>query len=277
MKTNIFHKFNSIIELSNYLDNATTQPAFADHVDKYGSGKPEKREDWYGTPNYQFSRDLLLYGDPNTAARVNAAGLRQTIAGLQGRAPRTQQFTDIVGGAPCVPNYLVGRPDSMYNTRRPITTHPVVNVVYNCSASAGVSPEQITAAAAAVLGACVILENNGARVNLWVTELVTESGAPDFGAVVKIKDCSQKINLRKIAYTICHPSFLRRQMFRLLEVTPNVPSSYVWGYGIPCHDNDRITKQLNAVGVRDAVILNHKTTDTPEQIARNIAATLKRK
>lgn len=273
MKKDVFTRFDSVLQFSNYLDNAKTQPDFKDRE----SSKDETWEDWYGTPNYNTARDLLLYGDAKSAARVNAAGLSKTIANLQGRAPRSQQFTDIVGGAPCVPNYLVGRPDSMYNTRRPITTAPVVNIVYDCTAASIISTDEIARAAASVLGAVVILENSGARVNLWVAELAVKQKIY-VGAVVRVKPADQKINLRKIAYTICHPSFLRRQIFRFVEVTPNVPKSFVSNYGAVVNDNDIINKYLTGVGVRGAIIYDHHADGkTPEQIANEIAATLKRK
>lgn len=273
MKNELFNRFDSVLQFSEYLDNGTTQPAF-NHIE---TSKQEGSENWYGTPNYKFSRDLLLYGDPKSAARVNAAGLKKTIKGLQGHHAQIKHFTDFIGSCPCVPNYLSGRPDAMHNQKRVNVPKPVINIVYQCSAAGSISTDEITRAAAAVLGAVVILENSGARVNLWVTELST-SNKSFVGAVVRVKPADQKINLRKIAYTICNPSFLRRQMFRYLEVLPNVPSTFACGYGRPIHDTEKINKYLTGAGVRDAVIYDHHADGkSAEQIANEIAATLKRK
>lgn len=273
MKTDIFNRFDSVLQFSDYLDNGTTQPDFK----KEEYSQKEGRDSWFGTPNYNTARDLLLFGDANSAARVNAAGLKKTIKGLQGHHAQIKHFTDFIGSCPCVPNYLSGRPDAMHNQKRVNVPKPVVNIVYQCSANGCISADEITRAAAAVLGAVVILENSGARVNLWVTEL-SKSDGECVGAVVRVKPADQKINLRKIAYTICHPSFLRRQMFRYIEITPNVPQSFVIGYGSAVHDTDTINKYLTGAGVRDAVIYDHHADGkTANEIADEIAATLKRK
>lgn len=275
MKNELFKRFDNVLDFARYLDNGTTQPAFIDNA----SSQQEGTEDWYGTTDYNTARDLFLYGDAKSAARVNAAGLNKTIENLQGRAPRTKQFTDIVGGAPCVPNFLVGRPDSMYNTRRPITTAPVFNVVYNCSVSGSVSRDTIDTTAAALLGAVLILENSGARVNLYVCDVTADNKNKIFGAVVRVKPADQKINLRKIAYCICNTAFERRQMFKFTEVTKGIPENVKHSYGRPVYEIGKVNTELQNAGVRPDVVYNVTTAGgkSAEELANEIAATLKRK
>lgn len=276
MKNELFKRFDSVLDFAKYLDNAETQPAFKDSE----TSQDQNTSDWAGTNDYQTARDLLLYGDPDSAERVNAAGLRHTIKQLQGRAPRTKLFTDIVGGVPCVPNYIIGRPDSMYNTQRTTTPKPVINIVYNCSVAGSVSRDTIDTAAAALLGAVVILENSGARVNLYVCDVSRDNKDTQiFGAVVRVKPADQKVNLRKIAYCICNTAFERRQMFRFTEVTKGIARNVSHNYGRPEYNPDRVNKTLTAAGVRPDIVYNVNTArdKSAKTIADEIANAIKRK
>ena len=276
MKNELFKRFDSVLEFARYLDNAQTQPHFIDHE----TSQRETDGDWDGTRTYNEARDLLLYGDADAAERVNAAGLRHVVKGLQGQTQQNKQFTDIVGGAPCVPHYLVGRPDAMYNIKRHTTTKPVINIAYNCSVAGVVSRSTIDTAAAALLGAVVILENSGARVNLYVCDVTGNAGNKKiFGAVVRVKPADQKINLRKIAYCICNTAFERRQFFRFTEVTKGIPANVVGGYGHPIYERRIVDEQLNGAGIRADVVYNVESArgKTAKDIADEIAATLKRK
>ena len=60
---------------------------------------------------------------------------------------------------------------------------------------------------------------------------------------------------------MCHPSFLRRLAFRLLEVTPDVKRSWNSGYGTPgsealvreiidLKENDIVISQPSVMGIR---------------------------
>lgn len=56
---------------------------------------------------------------------------------------------------------------------------------------------------------------------------------------VKVKDPGQYLDIRKLAYVLVNPSFLRRHFFRLAETDPDLTQSY-WniGYGFVLDDSE---------------------------------------
>lgn len=56
---------------------------------------------------------------------------------------------------------------------------------------------------------------------------------------VKVKDPGQYLDIRKLAYILVNPSFLRRHFFRLAETDPELTQSY-WniGYGFVLDDDE---------------------------------------
>ena len=159
---------------------------------------------------------------------------------------RRQLFSDVVGHAAHVPNYIAGVPTAMINARQTKVKEKVVTVCYNISVACGVGASRIQKTAIEVLGAVILLEASGVRVNLYVCD-ISESSCQTIGWCCKIKDSKQQLNVLKTAYPLCHPSMLRRHSFRWTETTKGVSSTFVNGYGRALNETQEM---LNACGLR---------------------------
>lgn len=107
-----------------------------------------------------------------------------------------------------------------------------VNVYMNTSFYGNTSKEAIFNRGAIVLSMIEILENMGFSVDLHLFEMSTVDTMMHFSDFV-LKSENERMNIQKLYFPLCHPSWIRRLNFRLIEVTPNITSSWSNGYGRP--------------------------------------------
>lgn len=251
MKT-IVRKFQSVGELSRHLAAAKLQEPFRSSCQNdyiYSSyNQTSDMERWCHTKSYEQADNLLLYGDKSLQEKIEASGVAQLRTQLKNQTTRRQLCSAVVGFAPNVPNYLAGAPTNMISVRQVRVKTPVMTFMYNTSVSSDTSAERIIAATAKLVCAIMTLEASGIRVNLYVGEVCTKNDTYCCWSV-RIKDSGQMIDTLKMSYPLAHPSMLRRQWFRLLETTPDVPTAFVHGYGRPVYDEQEAQKALRAAGI----------------------------
>ena len=143
---------------------------------------------------------------------------------------RNKQFNDYIGFAPDVKAYLEGNPLSMLNKKS--EARKKVNVYMNTSFYGNTSKEAIFNRGAIVLSMIEILENMGFSVDLHLFEMSTVDTMMHFSDFV-LKSENERMNIQKLYFPLCHPSWIRRLNFRLIEVTPDITSSWSNGYGRP--------------------------------------------
>lgn len=66
------------------------------------------------------------------------------------------------------------------------------------------------------------------------------------------KNENERLNPQKLYFLLCHPSWIRRLNFRLIEETPDITSSWVRGYGVP--SDLQIMKQIIELKNNDMII-----------------------
>lgn len=162
---------------------------------------------------------------------------------------KTRQYNYYVGYAPDVKAYLEGNPLSMLNREIPKRKH--IDIYYNSAILGDVSNEQIFNRGAVTLCLVEILENMGFSVGLNIFTM-SSFGDQVHYAKFKLKRSGERLNVQKLFFPLCNPSFLRRLVFRLREVTPDI--EYYWsdGYGRTC--NDRIIRKVIDLKNNDIVI-----------------------
>lgn len=143
---------------------------------------------------------------------------------------RNKQFNDYIGYVPDVKAYLEGNPLSMLNKKS--EARKKVNVYMNTSFYGGTSKEAIFNRGAIVLSMIEILENMGFSVDLHLFEMSTVGSMMHFSDFI-LKSENERMNIQKLYFPLCHPSWIRRLNFRLIEVTPGITSSWSHGYGKP--------------------------------------------
>lgn len=148
------------------------------------------------------------------------------------------------GASPNVPRHIMGHPDSMFHPKHNAAPARVISVYVNASANCSISPETLMTKGASVLKYIEHLERKGYRTNIYASESATEDNEAIVIAV-KIKDSRENLNLKRVAFPLAHPSFLRRIIFRVDETCPVKKSGWDSGYGRP---NDKpFLKYLNSI------------------------------
>lgn len=273
----ITRKFASVGELSSSLSKAIVQPAFVDDA-KSGSYDDSRRyARWSQTESYEQADNLLLYGDKSLQKKIEEAGVYETRLKLRNLQSRRQLYSSVVGFAPNVPNYIAGTPNSMINCREVRVKQPVITFMYNTTVGGGVSAEEIIKATAQLISALLIIEANGIRMNVYAGEIFYEDkDACCF--MLRVKDSGQPLNVLKMAYPLAHPSMLRRQWFRLLETTPNVPDSFTGGYGRTIRTEAEalsVLKQSGVTNIQRCLCYYEIEGKTADEIAKMITGAAK--
>jgi len=165
-----------------------------------------------------------------------AAGVTAAEAGLNALAPDAAPDggwdLSVAGSFVCVPAYVSGEPECMYQ-KLPGESPRRVRVITNPWTCAAVPAERMAAyarATAAFIGALM-----GAGLDVAVTAMYAakDNGEKTRLAAVPItvKDYGQEADASRLAFA-CHPAFMRRGMFAYCERTPATPPCLgVNGYG----------------------------------------------
>jgi len=257
--------FKSITEFSAFLNNGTTQEGFEEQS-RLGSHK------FTGTKSYEEAENLLMYGAKELQKRIEAAGVGRVRAQIKKTAPQRKIFANVVGAAAHVPNYIAGLPCAMIDARKKRVPAKVLTLAWNCTVNGDVSTDKIVNASASFLGAVLILEASGVRCNVVLCEMSESHNDEEETFAVLIKDSRQHLDTLKCAYTMAHPSMLRRHLFRFMEVFEGLPVSFACGYGRSIHSEDVERRLLNELQVKPDVIMNISRVGsrTPEQVCEYI-------
>lgn len=237
----IAESFADIDELVRILDYRNVNKVFSDET--LASDKND--EDFTKTKSYAEAVELLKngYADPlekiKRGVEVNSRGFS---------AQRTLPRNDIVGYAPCVPNAILGIPQSMINKDVIARKSKVVTIVYDVTGAWHVEADTFIKAGIMVLTIINSLEVNGYRVSLKTVFQNCRSGNQFSFAAVTLKDWRQPLDLKKMAFPFCHPSMLRRIGFRHLERNPKITENrFTFGYGtanVSDKEYDELEKEL---------------------------------
>lgn len=261
--------FNSITELNKYLSESETQPNFKGH--EFSQCEEKENGTFYKTRNYEEANNLLLHGDKELAKKIEDAGVAKTRLNLKTQQTRRQLFSAVVGVAPNVPNALAGIPTSMISVKEIRCKTKVLNIFYNLSIGCGVGADEIIRKSSKFISACMLLEAQGVRLNIYVGDFAVVNNAY-VSFLTRIKSASQPFDVLKMAYPLAHPSMLRRHHFKAMEVTKGVNKSFVAGYGGAVHDTDLISKLLDTEGKFNCILSFTHINDemTAEDVAKEI-------
>ena len=114
-----------------------------------------------------------------------------------------------------------------------IVTNMVLDIYFNCSCSAKTDILAIYNRGAITLSFIDYLERIGYFVSLHLTEM-SYASQEKFYVEFNLKNYGMRVNISKLCFPMCHSSFLRRCIFRLQEVTPDITEKWRFGYGRPC-------------------------------------------
>ena len=223
-------EYNSISEFVKEIESKKTVPMFKGLE---ASQLAEKgRKGWYGTSNYNEARGLLTNGWDAGAKNLNTK-LKIANAKMQDKEVKRAVY-DLVGFQASVPRYLQGIPQNMINKRTVKQKAKVITLNKSVSYAALVNPDKIMEDSIKFLQIVQSLEKQNVRVNVNVIWMC-EKGREKIFYKIKIKSANERLNISKLSFPLTHPSFLRRIMFKSLEVEERITDSrWATGYGIPC-------------------------------------------
>lgn len=216
--------FNSITELVQFnRETERTQFYKNYHVsDEMGSS----RYLFTKTNSYEEAEDLLLHGWDEMAEK-----LTKKIGNVKCQnGYKNKTVYGVQGYQACVPRYLQGMPDSMVSNKRIVTKQKVLNIIKDFGYSGSTSAQTIEMESIKVLNMVNDLESRGYRVNLNIT-FVSRYRGKYVSMMVKIKNASQRMNIKQMAFPLVHPSMFRRIVFGMierLEETKNFGHGYGW-------------------------------------------------
>ena len=125
---------------------------------------------------------------------------------------------DYVGFSPSIPDYLHGNPQNMHRVILK-NNYEIINVYVSLAYSSTTSVSRVYNRGAIIMSIIDVLEKNGYGVNLNVFEICKELSYSKskelFLAKIKLKDEFDNLSMSRVYFPFCHPSMLRRIMFRL--------------------------------------------------------------
>ena len=164
-----------------------------------------------------------------------------------------REVRDVAGGYVDVDRFLMGDPECMVESWLDTDTQTgkAIKVLINCVASWDVSAKHLIARGSAVIAAVEAVMASGMNVELWVGESV--SRGDDYAIeMVCVKEYNDLIDPDVLAYTVAHPTMLRRICFYLNEQRPEDERNRFrfhtnGGYGHVCDFPEEIKEQFDLV------------------------------
>lgn len=225
-------EFKSISEFEKFITENPENKVFKDC--RYLASKDKKywTVDFTKTKSFDEAIDLLHDGWTDKAKELT----KKLKAVERDMAPimKQQRCVSVAGYQPIVPLFLAGQPANMIGTRMQPVKQKVVTLVKSVSYSGNVEPEEWTEQGLKALAVVKKLESNGLRVNVDIVRGGYDPDTKSNGVVcrVRVKNANERLNVSKLAFTMCHPSIQRRLMFRFTEVYDRVSSGYRSTYGM---------------------------------------------
>ena len=274
-------------DLYEFIDTINERPVNEAFVKYYGADNQSSHTEgdkkshafkFTGTCTWDESVRLLEGGWSEGVKLIENAG------SMKGHASSFEFKTDIVGCTPCVPNAIMGLPDSMLNISEQKKQKSEVTIIYMIGAHHKINKRELAAASRKLLDAICSIERSGTRVKLIVGKCNSEgkyaSKKHNIACLFPLKQADQPINLMKMSYPLVHPSFFRRQMFHWQESLPydfGVCPDLVAGHGYTLVDNASFKQDLVKMRIIKPtdIIVNFNDLDQCYE-AENVIELLKR-
>lgn len=205
------YEFTSLQELVEYIHNTPSCALWG-----VSSLKDNEHKDFTKTKSLEEALELLKNGWTEGAQKINTK-LKEEVPDTATKI-RQQSVYDIAGGNASVARYLQGVPTNMIRQVRTPVKQKTVNLYANIGFTADVTTKEIIDSCIKTLQEAVNYENAGARVNIYVINVISLTSGNGYIAVkIPVKRSTERLNILKLAFPMAHPSMLRRLMFAFRE------------------------------------------------------------
>ena len=231
--------FNTVSEFYKFITESGENAVFkGEHcLDSKDTGRYS--EEFTKTKSFEEAAGLLLNGWTEKAQELEkrVKAVRRDMTPVMARTLQV----GMAGFQPIVPLFLAGQPAAMLGSKMQPKKQKVVTVVKSISYPGYVDASMWTEEGIKALSLVMNLEKNGYRCNVDIIRAGYDSRRDDGYGVscrVRIKHANERLNVSKLAFSMCHPSMQRRMMFRFTETYDKVTSGYRYGYGRPFKDGE---------------------------------------
>lgn len=204
--------FDSLSEVVNFITKTDRTEKY-----EYYHNSDDGNFNFRGTKSMQEALDLLKHGWDEGTKQINSV-LNSKIALNNGYKNKT--IYDVAGYQCSVPRYLQGIPTNMINSKHVVQKQKVVNVIKDFGYAGITTKETMIKESIKVLKAIDKIESQGTRCNVYVSFVSSvgcEIPSKYVDVRIKIKDSSQRMNIKQMAFPLAHPSMFRRICFALIE------------------------------------------------------------
>ncbi len=203
-----------------------TDPKHEEWVKENFSTETKDKGGFYGV-SYDEAKEMIDEGWGEGAVRVSKlrAELSETVDSVISKNAATIQF-DAEGEWVDLGRLATDDPEccGYFTSGGSVGGDKVVQIIANVSVSCSVSHETMFCRGAATVAAVDILESLGYRVHLVAAMGVKNRTKRELLDVqVTIKEPTQPVDQDRLAFTLCHPSFFRRIMFKVMESEDHRP------------------------------------------------------
>lgn len=141
---------------------------------------------------------------------------------------------EAAGRFPCVPAFLSGDPECMWQTTEMEGTKPRICLVVSACYHCGIEPNEVLRYGAAIAATLRALEARGHGVAIYSIDSRAGYSGTTVSQAVIVRDFGELLDTSVVAFAF-HPSFLRRILFANSELTPDFASNGLAssGYGMP--------------------------------------------
>ncbi len=193
-----------------------------------------------GTESFEEAWNLCRFGWDNGydkfISKLNILNLKFS------QIERLQNQYSCVGYVPNVAKFLCGNPKNI-KTKINETVKKAIKINVEISYSAFTEIDAVINRGVCILSLITYLERLGIDCILeFSSTAVCEDEMIEI--IVPIKRDKEKLNIKLSYFPLVHPSFLRRLIFRAIEIIPNCNNNWSVGYGYPYKKNDEEIKQM---------------------------------
>lgn len=257
--------FNSINDLMNFIKNTPYTPEGKTWNSSIDTSERTAR--FTKTNSFEEATDLLYHGWESGAKLLTTKLNARTCSPVA----KNKTVYDVAGFQCSVPRYLQGIPTNMIQNKRITAKTKVANVVKSFAYASTVSAEMVEEESVKFLEMVQNMEQSGTRCNVFITIPVYLTSYKNSIVCidVKIKDSTQRMNIKQMAFPLMHPSMLRRIIFNViekLEETKGVGK----GHGYVIVEQKVVKQTMNNVYYIPAVVEEQNIKDMEKYFVKNI-------
>ena len=206
-------------------------------------------DEFSGVENYDDFLELLDNGDEDVMQKIKVETGKQVAELAKKYEEVTQNFKfDVHGEMFDVGLVLTGVPEAWLEPDNVEVEKVRVEIIVNGTFNAGVNKSDVIKGGGRILAMIKILEDNDVEVKLKIVSCIKDyNNKNNLYVATDVKDYDEPINYKK-ASALLSPTYLRRGMFKVMELTAR--QNLNGGYGYPrqvdgfieIHDRKNIDK-----------------------------------